>query len=42
MKKKSNNKFKKAARYKWNKHEEKLEEKGRKGRAFYLLTKNLI
>ena len=36
MKKKSNK------NYKWNKREEKLEEKRRKGRAFYLLTKNLI
>ena len=36
MKKKSN------ARKKWNKREEKLEEKGQKGRALYLLTKNLI
>ncbi len=41
-KKSSNNKLQKAARQKWNKREEKLKEKGRKGRAFYLLTKNLI
>ncbi len=37
MKKESNVKLQKTARQKWNKREEKLEEKGPKGRAFDLL-----